>query len=120
MRDEIDEIELVEERASEFAQDLESLFLEKSVQKEEAVGEENKYKNEPIFTPDELSDRRERLVEWLKKNRLPVKIEPEKNEQFTINILDTVFIKAPYFKESCESTNEMILDKVRKLVENLK
>lgn len=70
---------------------------------------------------ESITKRRENLVEWLQKNRLPVKIEPEEGSSFpVINILDTVQIRAPYQEKNCESTNEIILDKVRNLVKSLK
>ncbi len=58
------------------------------------------------------------LVEWLKKNHLPIKLEKDINEKTIINILDSVYIKWPYRADNCESTNEIILDKVRKLITN--
>lgn len=62
-----------------------------------------------------LVERRDELIAWLNKNRLPVKID----QNNVINILDTVFIQAPYDLENCQSTNEIILDKVRQLVQSL-
>jgi hypothetical protein len=58
------------------------------------------------------------LVEWLKKNHLPIKLVKDNDDKMKINILDSVFIKWPYRSENCESTNEIILDKVRKLIQN--
>lgn len=66
----------------------------------------------------DLEQRKNDLVDWLRKNRLPVKLETHDSIS-VINILDTVFIKPPYRQDSCESTNEIILDKVRNLVSNL-
>lgn len=71
-------------------------------------------------TTDLITRRRKQLVDWLQKNRLPVSVESIEGTTFPIiNILDTVYIKAPYDEINCESTNEIILDKVRNLVKNL-
>lgn len=55
---------------------------------------------------------RDKLVGWLKENRLPVETESDGS----ISILNTVYIRPPYRVDNCESTNEIILDKVRNLV----
>ena len=108
MRDEIVDIEMVDQVVE--VKDLNELFLD--YQKKVNTLESNE---------EDTIERRGRLIEWLKKNRLPVKlvIDNVNDRNHMINILDTVFIKPPYFVENCESTNEIILDKVRKLVENL-
>ncbi|RNA39542.1 gem-associated 6 [Brachionus plicatilis] len=71
-------------------------------------------------TVELITRRRDQLVDWLQKNRLPLKIESAEGSDFPIiNILDTVQIRAPYEEKNCESTNEIILDKVRSLIKNL-
>lgn len=77
--------------------------------------------------PDARSDlnmetRRDRLIEWLKKSHLPVKLETytaEDNKSLTlnrINILDSVYIRPPYTANDCQSNNEIILNKIKQLV----
>lgn len=66
----------------------------------------------------ELETKRDRLVDWIKKNHLPVRLENFQGDLVRINILDTVFIKPPYTLNTCESTNEIILDRVRLLIKN--
>ena len=71
--------------------------------------------NNPIEdkqSTDDLSLRRDKLIDWLTKNHLPVKLDSNN----VINILDVCFIPSPYQVDNCESTNEIILDKVRQLV----
>jgi hypothetical protein len=77
--------------------------------------------------------RRDRLVQWLDKHRLPVRVEEGKEEASTndaaaaasprsfhrINILDSVYIHSPYTINDCQSTNEIILDKVKSLVKSM-
>ncbi len=60
-----------------------------------------------------IEKRKNALIMWLQKNHLPA-ILSSKDE---INILDTVYIKPPYDLNSCLSINEIILDKVRNLIE---
>jgi hypothetical protein len=74
---------------------------------------------ETDLTQDELDKRRKDLVDWFIKNRLPVKLDDTNETSPVINILDTVYIKAPYHINNCQSTNEIILDKIRQLVKNL-
>ena len=62
---------------------------------------------------NETVERRNRLVTMLQKHRLPVKLV---NDNSVINILDTVYINSPYLPENCESSNEIILNRVRDLV----
>ena len=65
-------------------------------------------------------EKRQKLVNWLKNNRLPLELQTLKNELdeelICINIMSTVLIKPPYGIDNCESKNEFILEKVRKLV----
>ena len=60
-----------------------------------------------------LQIQRDRLIDWLVKNHLPVRLDSMTG---VINILDSVFICSPYGVEQCESTNEIILERVRQLV----
>jgi hypothetical protein len=55
---------------------------------------------------------KDKLVAWLVKNHLPIKLD----SNGVINIMDSVFIRSPYGVEQCESTNEIILERVRQLV----
>jgi hypothetical protein len=67
---------------------------------------------------EDLEKRMHDMVDWMKKNHLPVKLEEFEKSKYRINILDSVFIRSPFTIESCESTNEIILDKVRQLIKN--
>ncbi len=60
-----------------------------------------------------LENRRQNLVSWFEKNRLPVTVEQGNS---VINIFNTVYIRMPYHSDDCESFNELILDKIRQLV----
>lgn len=65
-------------------------------------------------------DKIERVIGLLEKNRLPVKVElAEDNKSTILSILDTVRIRSPYGPDECESTNELILDRIRQLLSGL-
>jgi hypothetical protein len=71
-----------------------------------------------------LEKRMHAMVEWMRNNHLPVRLEQvnrggsDGSYAQRINILDSVYIRAPFTSETCESTNEIILDKVRLLINN--
>ncbi len=97
-----------------------SLAFQSSVDcdKEKIKSELDKLFSHKVYHEKEttsLVERRNELIAWLNKNRLPVKID----QNNVINILDSVFIQAPYDLDNCQSTNEIILDKVRQLVQSL-
>lgn len=67
-----------------------------------------------IYGEDELRIKKERLKEWLVKNRVPVQ---EKND--CLEVMDVLLIEPPYNSESCQCTNEIVLSRVRNLIENI-
>jgi hypothetical protein len=95
LNDEIKDIIIIQEN-KELTQNLDYLFKNKS----------------NVSNSSDLKSRREEIIDWLIKNHLPVKLESND----VINILDIVYIRQPYSIEDCESTNEIILDRVRQLV----
>jgi hypothetical protein len=95
LNDEIKDITIIQEN-KELNQNLDCLFKNKS----------------QVSNSSDLKSRREEIIDWLIKNHLPVKLESND----VINILDIVYIRQPYSIEDCESTNEIILDRVRQLV----
>ena len=103
--DEVDKIEILENNETN---NLEGIF------NKENKNTLNEQESNVILSNDYFND----LVEWLKNNHLPIKLEKDFNDKMIINILDSVYIKWPYRSENCESTNEIILDKVRKLIAN--
>lgn len=103
--DEVDKIEILENNETN---NLEGIF------NKENKNTLNEQESNVILSNDYFND----LVEWLKNNHLPIKLEKDLNDKMIINILDSVYIKWPYRSVNCESTNEIILDKVRKLIAN--
>jgi hypothetical protein len=77
----------------------------------------NLFKNKMVQQNNEiLVERKKKLVEILDKNRIPY-VENEENNLFSI--MDSVVIRAPYFVENCESTNEIILKNIQNIVSKI-
>lgn len=77
---------------------------------------DNLFKMEAMILMDQVSSNGERgvrLVEWLKRNHIPAKLDDKRD---SIEILDSVSIRSPFRVSDCQSTNEIILDKIRNLV----
>ena len=105
MIDEIEYVNLDQQESADY--DREKIKLELNLLFSSKVAHEQEASN--------LIERRNDLIAWLNKNRLPVKLD----QNNVINILDSVFIHCPYDLDNCQSTNEIILDKVRQLVQSL-
>lgn len=65
-----------------------------------------------------IAESRNRLVSWLEKNRLPVKLDKNSSDENhpIINILDSVYIYPPYEIKNAISKNEIILNRIRSLM----
>jgi hypothetical protein len=100
MNDEIDNIELTEDINQTNTDELfQSLF--------QVINIEQPKEN--------LNEKRIKLIDLLEKNRIPIKLSDDN----IISIMDSVFIHSPYNIENCESTNEIILNRVLKLLQQL-
>ena len=97
MNDDIEKLIKIERPYCELTLKFDSLFQN-----------ESNFENESL----DLQTQRDKLIEWLVKNHLPIKLD----SNGVINILDSVFIRSPYGVEQCESTNEIILKRVRQLI----
>ncbi len=102
MNDEIENIHLLDTQAC--PEQIIYLFNKQLFQ----LNEQNEQKNENLI------EKRKNLISWLEKNRVPVN-NNNIDDDF-INIMDTVYIHKPYNIENCESTNEIILNKILNLV----
>ena len=119
MRDEIEQVSLESNKDSESEEtkaairsELKHLFLNRESPN---ILHSHTSKQEATSNNFSLSERRNNLLAWLKANHLPVTVDANN----VINILDSVYIQAPYDLDDCLSTNEIILDKVRELVKSL-
>ncbi|XP_029949088.1 gem-associated protein 6-like [Salarias fasciatus] len=65
----------------------------------------------PKLDPEDLKRRRECVRRWLEKNRLPV--EENGNE---LRVAGVLTITAPYGPEDCCSSNQIILDRIQRLI----
>ncbi|XP_058495695.1 gem-associated protein 6 [Solea solea] len=63
---------------------------------------------------EELRRRRGFLQSWIQKNRIPVEEEGEE-----LRVAGVLTIRAPYRPDDCCSSNQIILDRIQKLIQNL-
>ncbi|XP_062244409.1 gem-associated protein 6 [Platichthys flesus] len=63
---------------------------------------------------EELLRRRGGVRSWLEKNRVPVEEEGEE-----LKVAGVLTIRAPYGPEDCSSSNQIILDRIQRLIQNL-
>ncbi|XP_064484725.1 gem-associated protein 6-like [Ornithodoros turicata] len=94
-------ITVVEEATSEQRQQLENLFVPHCEQ----------------LSTEQIKERRDKLLSWLRINRLPVKQDPENTNQLVI--ADSVIISPPYTAVDCQCTNEIVLGKVCGLISSM-
>ncbi|XP_038144154.1 gem-associated protein 6 [Cyprinodon tularosa] len=62
--------------------------------------------------PEELQRRRSGVCGWLQKNLVPV--EEDGNE---LRVAGVLTIRAPYGAEDCSSSNQIILDRIQRLIQ---
>ncbi|XP_074648447.1 gem-associated protein 6-like [Tubulanus polymorphus] len=98
----VNSIEIINAYAEQYRAKLDQLF---------------KSKFDIPLTRAEISQRRDKVTDWLIKNRLPVK--QDSSDTDVINVADVLFIEAPYTSEHCRSTNEIILGKIQGLLKNM-
>ncbi|XP_013889248.1 gem-associated protein 6 [Austrofundulus limnaeus] len=91
------DVEVLQEADSGMAERLQSFFLPLMT---------------PVLDPEELRLRRTRVRQWLEKNRLPVDEDRDK-----LSVAGVLTIMAPYRPEDCCSSNQIILDRIQKLIQ---
>lgn len=67
------------------------------------------------YSEDELIQRKAKLEEWLKKNRIPV----EGTDDGVLCVMGVLWIDPPYEADCCRCTNEIVLNRVQTLIRNL-
>lgn len=65
----------------------------------------------PSLDPKELRQRRDAVRRWLQENRIPVEEEGEE-----LKVAGVLTIAAPYSAQDCRSSNQIILDRIQKLI----
>lgn len=66
------------------------------------------------YSKDELAKLREEMIEWLTLNRVPVSQCPD--NEAVLSVMGVLFLEPPYDSECCRCSNEIILDRVQKLI----
>lgn len=99
----VEEVEVLQEADQETTRRLQTCFLPPSVV---AVSQQD---------PEELARRRDSVRQWLEKNRIPVQ-----EEGTELRVAGVLTIMAPYRPSDCSSSNQIILDRIQKLVCALK
>ena len=67
------------------------------------------------YTEDELQNRKAKLIEWLHKNRVPIL----DSDEDAVQVVGGLVIEAPYDIDSCKGTNEIVLERIRKLISSM-
>lgn len=67
------------------------------------------------LSESELEVNKEKLLSWLKRNKLNVSLEGK-----NIKVEDYVTILPPYTAESCMASNEIILQRIQSIIGNMK
>jgi len=66
------------------------------------------------YSQDDLNTRKTELVEWLTKNRIPVTESLE--DSAILSVMGVLFVEPPYDPDCCRCSNEIILDRIQKLI----
>ena len=66
------------------------------------------------YSQDDLNERKTELVEWLTKNRIPVTASLE--DSAILSVMGVLFVEPPYDPDCCRCSNEIILDRIQKLI----
>lgn len=66
------------------------------------------------YSQFELNTRKVELKEWLERNRIPVQEFGAEGE--ILSIMGVLYVDPPYNADCCRSNNEIILDRIQKLI----
>ncbi|GFS25938.1 gem-associated protein 6-like [Elysia marginata] len=69
-----------------------------------------------VFNEEELGERRSQLKHWLEKHRLPVSVSPDGR---SLIVAEALTILPPFSEDTCLSTNEIILSRIRTLIRDM-
>ncbi|KAG7999771.1 Gem-associated protein 6 [Nibea albiflora] len=93
----VEEVEVLQEADEETAERLQTSFLPPRTH---------------MMDPEEVRRRRGTVRKLLEKNRVPVEEEGEE-----LKVAGVLIITAPYRPEDCCSSNQIILDRIQKLIQ---
>lgn len=71
----------------------------------------------PNLSSNEVASRREKVVSWLVRNRIPVQMCSD--QPGLLSIGDVLYVHPPYLAENCQSSNEIVLGKIQGLLKNM-
>ena len=66
------------------------------------------------YSQDELLKRKGDLIDWLTKNRIPVTESSE--DSAMLSVMGVLLVEPPYDGDSCRCSNEIVLDRIQKLI----
>ena len=66
------------------------------------------------YSKEQLVKRKEELIDWLTRNSVPV-TECSENSPM-VSVMGVLFVEAPYDPDCCICSNEIILDRIQKLI----
>ncbi|XP_029285885.1 gem-associated protein 6 [Cottoperca gobio] len=95
----VEEVEVLREADDETTERLQTSFLPSKTRR---------------LDPEELRKRRGGVRGWLEKNRIPVEEEGDE-----LRVAGVLTITAPYGPEDCCSSNQIILDRIQKLIQSV-
>lgn len=95
----VEVVEVLQEADEETAERLQTCFLPSKTCRQD---------------PEELTRRRDSVRRWLEKNRVPVQ-----EVGAELRVAGVLTITSPYGPSDCCSSNQIILDRIQKLVQGL-
>ena len=66
------------------------------------------------YSHEELMKRKEDLMDWLSRNRVPVSEYSENSA--LLSVMGVLLVEPPYGPDCCRCSNEIVLDRVEKLI----
>ena len=66
------------------------------------------------YSQEELMKRKEDLMDWLSRNRVPVNEYSENSA--LLSVMGVLLVEPPYGPDCCRCSNEIVLDRVQKLI----
>lgn len=94
----VEQVQIVQAADQETTKRLQACFLSPTVRR---------------LSPEKLRRRRSNVRFWLLKNQVPVEEEGD-----TLRVAGVLTIAAPYRPQDCCSSNQIILDRIQKLIQN--
>lgn len=95
----VEQVQILQAADQETAERLQACFLPPAIQ---------------CLSPEKLRRRKSKTRIWLRKNQVPVEEEGD-----NLRVAGVLTIAAPYRPEDCCSSNQIILDRIQKLIRNL-